>query len=100
VNRPTIARSLSTLSFFGFLNLCSRNRDLDENDAQGTQQRLEPAGFQNGFLRSKLQQRRKTPRQGRLVSSLIYGKIRNIWIPLSGTHLDSSISFAEHIGRF
>jgi hypothetical protein len=71
VNRPTIARSLSTLSFFSFLNLCSRNRDLDENDAQGTQQRLEPAGFQNGFLRSKLQQRRKTPRQGsRLVAYL------------------------------
>jgi len=30
----SVKEQASTLSFFGFLNLRSRNRDLDENDAE------------------------------------------------------------------
>lgn len=83
----------STLSFFGFLNLCSRNLDLGRKHSAkqvcdaGSAKQVCGTGFQNGLLRSKL----RTKKHKICVSPLlIYSRIRKVRIPSSGIYLDFS----------
>ena len=103
---PSCEGLASTLGFFGFLNLRSRNHDLDENGAKLDQLRrgelmCKIAGFQNGFLWCEMRTKKtKTAVKPIFFFPLLFHRrIRTIWIPLSGKHLDFSIPSLNHIGR-